>query len=214
MVKKSRPSVKKSPGDQNVQLPKFGGGSGKDILGQRHRLVKQVDNNTLYGAGALILLAGGGYIAFQNGWLNNIPFISSLFTANTAAPTNVQVTPIQVPQGNAAQAVGNFNPTATNTFYAVYNSTGTAVLNGTLGTNVSSFNTSLATQSLPLGSYTIVVSDQPIAGPPPGASTGTGQVLGSTTQLADNFVPTATTSQTVAGTQGTGASGPSNITLG
>lgn len=212
MVKKSRPSVKKSPGDQNVKLPKIGGGGGGDILGQRHRLIKQVDNNTLYGAGALILLAGGGYIAFQNGWLNNIPFISSLFTANTAAPTNVQVTPIQVPQGSAANAVGNFNPTATNTFYAVYNSTGTAVLNGTLGTNVSSFNTSLATQSLPLGSYTIVVSDQPIAGPPPGASTG--QVLGTNTQLQDVFTPTATTSQTVAGTQGTGASGPSNITLG
>lgn len=206
---------KKNPlaaGDKDVKIPGLGGGGGGDILGHKGRYIKQVDNNVLYGAGALLLL-GGGYYAFSQGWFNNLPFVSTLFTP--AVPTNVMVTPNQVPQGTTATMTGSFNPTGVNTYYAVFNSIGTSVLNGSLGTNVSSFNTSLATSSLPTGTYTVVVSDQPITGPPAGAIIGqpASPVLGINQQLQDNFAPTSTTLQTVAGTQSTGQSGPSNISL-
>ena len=213
MVKKSRPAQThaKSPGDKNIKLPKIGAGG--DILGQRHKIIKHVDNNVVYGAGALLLL-GGGYFAFTQGWLNNVPFISSFLTPTATAPTNVMVNPNAVPQGSTAAAVGSFNPPAPNTYYAVFNSAGTSVLNGTLGTNVSAFNTPLQTQSLPTGSYTIVVSDSPITGPPPGAATGqtAGQVLGTNQQLVDNFTPTSFT-RNMNASPGAGSSQGDTITL-
>lgn len=207
MVKKSRPAQKtqtKPAGDRNVKLP--------DVGLPKKRIIKQVDNNVVYGAGALLLL-GGGYYAFSQGWFNNLPFVSTLFTP--AVVTNVMVTPNMVPQGTTATATGAFAKAAPTTFYSVFNSIGTSVLNGTLGTNVTTFSTSLATNTLPLGTYTIVISDQPISGPPAGAITGqpAQPVLGVNTQLQDVFTPTSTTLQQSASSQSTGASGPSNISL-
>jgi hypothetical protein len=210
-----KPAQHKAPGDQNINFGKDiklgGGGKGGDILGHHGRYIKQVDNNVVYGVGALLLL-GGGYFAYSNGLLNNLPFISGLFTP--AAPTSVIVSPNPVAQGTGVTATGSFSPAAPATFYSVFNSAGALVLSGTLGTNVTTFSTPLATQSLPLGSYTMTVSDKPIptTGPSIAGASPAGAVLGTNTQLAMNFVPTSTTTNENLGASP--ASGPSNITLG
>ncbi len=201
----------KPSGDKNINFGKdIKIGKGGDILGHKGRYIKQVDNNVVYGAGALLLL-GGAYFAYSNGMLNNLPFISGLFTP--AAPTNVIVSPNPVSQGTGATASGSFSPAAPATFYSVFNSAGALVLSGTLGTNVTTFSTPLATNSLPTGTYTLTVSDKPIpaTGPVIAGAPPAGAVLGTNTQLASNYVPTQTVTNENLGASP--ASGPSNITL-
>lgn len=200
-------------GDKNINFGKdikIGGGKGGDILGHKGRYIKQVDNNVVYGVGALLLL-GGGYYAYSNGLFNNLPFISGLFPS--AMPNSVIVSPNPIPQGTASTASGAFTKAAPSTFYNVFNSAGALVLSGTLGTNVTTFSTPLATNTLPLGSYTLIASDTPIpaTGPVIAGAPAPGAVLGTNTQLADNFVPTQTVTNENLGASP--ASGPSNITL-
>lgn len=208
MAKRSKTvQAHKPAGEKNLRIPGL----------PKKPIVKGVNNNVVYGVGALLLL-GGGYYAYANGWLAGLPIVGGLFGGAPSAVTSVTVTgstgSSAIPQGTAATATGVFSPKATTTFYSVTNSVGASVLNGTLGTNVSTFTTPLATNNLPLGPYTLTISDQPIplTGGAAGGGGGAGQVLGINQQLASNYVPTSTT--TNENLAASPSSGPSNITLG
>jgi hypothetical protein len=136
----------------------------KDILGQKHQMVKGLNNNVIYVGLAGLIGVGGLYYASTAGLLQ-IPGLSN------ASTVLVTAFPPQVKTGESVNIEGDFKDsggraaTVLNGYIAVFEDTGGKVYDGSLGFMVSHFKVSVPTANWRDGSYTAIASDQPITAP-------------------------------------------------
>jgi hypothetical protein len=165
----------------------------KDMLGQKHNIIKKVPNNYIYLGAAGVIVIGGLYYAATNGMIQ-IPGMG-------AASVTVNAFPVTVKTGENVNITGSFTDsmgraaTVLNGYVAVFEDVGQKVYEGNLGFFVSSFKTTIPTTNWRDGSYTCIVSDSPIVGPGIGAA------------------PTASSMQPTAAPLSTAGPGGTNMTL-
>lgn len=141
-----------------------GTGRGKDFFGFKRQILAGVENNTVYMAGGGILLVGGVVALAVTGILP-LPGLGQAASATVNVyPANVKTGDLVTFEGDFRGATGS-NVTLPNAYIAVFEDTGNKVYDSSLGMFVSHFKVQIPTANYRDGSYTVVVSDQPIASP-------------------------------------------------
>jgi hypothetical protein len=154
---------------------KGGVGRGKDFFGFKRQIISGVENNTVYMAGGGVLLIGAVGLLAVSGIIP-IPGMGSASTATiNVYPANVKTGDLVTFEGDFRGANGQVVTLPTG-YIAVFEDTGNKVYDSTLGNFVNHFKIQVNTSNYRDGSYTVVVSDQPIgapAGVTPNPTTGT-----------------------------------------
>jgi hypothetical protein len=144
--------------------PFGGGGKGKDWFGFKQQIVAGVPNNTIYMAAGGTVLVGGTLLLGMAGILP----IPGLGRASNAT---VNVYPANVKTGDNVTFEGDFrgptgaNVTLANAYIAIFEDSGNKVYDSSLGMFVSHYKIQVNTANYRDGTYTVVVSDMPIAAP-------------------------------------------------